>query len=51
MMNISEDIKKLVREYKRLYNEYPKGWDFKNESLSEYIYYLKKMINDKRVED
>lgn len=46
MINISDDIKELVNKYKEKYGEYPKGWDFKNESLSEYLDYLKKMIEE-----
>lgn len=44
MMNISDETKKLVSDYKEKYKEYPRGWDFKNESLSEYKEYLIKMI-------
>ena len=47
MLIISNDIKELVNKYKKKYGEYPKGWDFKNESLSEYLDYLRKMIEKK----
>lgn len=46
MMNLSDETKKLVNDYITKFNEYPRGWDFKNESLSEYKEYLKKKLQE-----
>ncbi len=45
MINIPNEIKKLINQYENKYNEKPKGWNYKEETLETYKNYLKKEIN------
>ena len=45
MINIPDDIKNLIKEYEKQNNEKPRGWNYKEETLTEYKNYLEKEIN------
>lgn len=45
MINIPDDIKKLIREYEKQNNEKPRGWNYKEETLTGYKNYLKSILN------
>lgn len=45
MINIPNDIKKLIKEYEKLKNEKPRGWNYKEETLTEYKNYLESELN------
>lgn len=45
MINISNDIKNLIKEYEKQNNKKPRGWNYKGETLTEYKDYLKSESN------
>lgn len=45
MINISDDLKNLIKEYEKQNNEKPRGWNYKEETLTEYKNYLKSKLN------
>ena len=44
MINIPNDIKELIQQYENKNNEKPRGWNYIEETLTEYKEYLKKEI-------
>ena len=45
MINIQDDIKNLIKEYEKQNNEKPRGWNYKEETLTEYKNYLETELN------
>ena len=45
MINISDDLKNLIKEYEKQNNEKPRGWNYKEETLTEYKNYLETELN------
>lgn len=48
MINIPDDIKKLIKEYEKQNNEKPRGWNYIEETLTEYKEYLEKEMNHEK---
>lgn len=44
MINIPDDIKELIRQYEKENNTKPRGWNYREETLTEYREYLKKEL-------
>lgn len=44
MINIPDDIKELIKQYENKNNTKPRGWNYKEETLTEYKKYLEKEL-------
>ena len=45
MINIPDDIKNLIKEYEKKNDEKPRGWNYKEETLTRYKNYLETELN------
>ena len=45
MLNIPDDIKNLIKEYEKKNDEKPRGWNYKEETLTQYKNYLETELN------
>ena len=45
MINIPDDIKRLIKECEIKNNKKPRGWNYREETLTEYKDYLETELN------